>query len=327
MTSWWFTDNQALIELSQYTCGVGLADLKSWVYEESIDVGIQERIENHEINLLHSKTKSRHFKLKRLVNAPYMITALGDVSLLDQSLLWVVWPRKISIYAQEILNDIFQDIQQYSLVTISGGAMWVDSICHKKSLEEWTPTIVVLGEWLRRAMSGSKRHLIHQVVEAWWLVLSEFPLDMPAAKRSFPQRNRIVAWISEMLFLPAAGKKSWSLISVDFAIQMHIPVYTVPGSLYDATSAGTNHYLSEWLIHGVTDFGWMLEKYFTKKNMRWRESPTHIWLTEQQQGLLARLPATKNALMSQWVSLGDITMLEIGGYIAMNDCWEIIIKK
>jgi DNA processing protein len=327
MASWWLTDNQTLIELSQYTHGVGLADLKKWNYEEKVDVFIQDRIESHEVHLLHSKAKRRHFKLKRLVSAPYMITAIGDVGLLDQSLLWVVWPRKISIYAQEILTDIFESIKRYSLVTISGGAMWVDSICHHKSIEQWTPTIMVLGEWLRRAMLGAKRDMIRQVVEAWWLVLSEFPLDMPAAKRSFPQRNRIVAGMSEMLFVPAAGKKSWSLISVDFALKMHIPVYTVPWSLYDATSAGTNEYLSNWFIYGVTEFDSMLEKYFIKKYVKWSPSAISVSLTEQQQELLTRLPATKNILMKQWVSLADLMMLEIGGHITMNEWGELVRKK
>lgn len=327
MTSLWFTDNQVLTELSQYTHGVGLMDLKKWNYEDEVDVCVQDRTQKYEVHVLHSKTKYRHFKLKRLVSAPYMITAIGDLSLLDQSLLWVVWPRKTSIYAQEILTDIFTSIKNYSLVTISGGAMWVDSICHHKSIEQWIPTIIVLGEWLRRAMLGAKRDMISQVVEAWWLVLSEFPLDMPAAKRSFPQRNRIVAGMSEMLFVPAAGKKSWSLISVDFALKMNIPVYTVPWSLYDATSAGTNHYLSNGLIHGVTNFDSMLEKYFTKKNIKWKSSTQDTLLTEEQQWLLARLPATKNSLMEQWVSLADLMMLEIDGYIGVNEWGELVRKR
>lgn len=320
-------NNEYIVELIHYTHGMSRTDLKKWNYKTFDDNEIIEWMIEYAVLLLHSKSPSRHFKLKGLVNAPYMITAVGDISLLNKNLLAVVWPRKRSLYIHHILEDFFEVCSAYTLATISWWAIGVDMICHKKSLSLAIPTIVVLWEGLRHAIQWPRKVLIDSIVAAWWLVLSEFPLDMAPTKWSFPQRNRIVAWMSEMMFVPGAWRKSWSLISVDFAQQMHIPTYTVPWSLYDATSAWTNEYLARWDIQCVVEFDKMLARYFVKK---WKgENNAHkesIHVSEQQRNILQALPATKNELLRQWVSLVDISLLEMSGIVEINERWELTTK-
>lgn len=323
--------NEVLLEMALYTAGMWITKLKDKDYIWERNQSLEDRIEQHNIQLLHSQSADRHFKLARLVSSPYLVTAIGDIWLLDHQLLWVVWPRKMSVYAQEVMRDFFEIAGDYQVVTISWGAVGVDSLCHKLSIDKDIPTIVVLGEWLRRGMLSTKRHLIQAVVEAWGLVLSEFPLDMAATKWSFPQRNRIVAGMSEALFVPAAGVRSGSLISVDFAIQMHVPVYTVPWSIYDATSAGTNAYLARVDITGLTQFEALFDKHFTSKNLTETSllSTQSVSFTQSQESLLSRLPATKEALISQdnqWSVLGDLTMLEIQWVVRMNSRGEWMRK-
>ena len=74
-------------------------------------------------------------------------------------------------------------------------------------------------------MRSSERAMLDAIVDKGGLVLSEFPLDMRASNWSYPQRNRIVAGLSDCVFLPEAAEKSGSLITVGFANQMKVPVY------------------------------------------------------------------------------------------------------
>ena len=96
-------------------------------------------------------------------------------------------------------------------------------------------------------------------------MLSEFKLDKEPEKYTFPQRNRIVAGLSEMVFLPEAGEKSGSLITVDFARQMHKPVYGAPSSIFSLSSKGLLHYMQLGLVQPVVKFEEMLDKYFGNK--------------------------------------------------------------
>ncbi|MBP7884974.1 DNA-processing protein DprA [Patescibacteria group bacterium] len=62
---------------------------------------------------------------------------------------------------------------------------------------------------------------------------------------SFPQRNRLVAGLSTCVFVPEASLGSGSLITVDYAQQMHRPVYGAPQSIFASTSAGLLSYMQQ----------------------------------------------------------------------------------
>ena len=318
------SQEQIQFEFFQYTHGISRSRLKQWKYSVLVWSTNSSWLSHWNIHILHSKSTFRHFKLRRLIQSPYIITAIGDLGVLDKPLLWIVGPRKPSMYATDVLKDLFTYIQWYDIATISWWALWIDSLCHNESIAKEIPTVMVLGEWLRHAMSTHKSAEIQRVIDAWWLVLSEFPPDMQPNRWSFPQRNRIIAWMSEMVFVPAAGKWSWSLISVDYALQMQVPVYSVPWSIYDPTSAWTNQYACEKKILATTDFSLMLQQFFWKKI---EEQQPYSYLKPQaQQALLKLLPLHKDVLLQKWCTLADISLWEIQ-WVLCIDKHGIVTKK
>lgn len=66
-----------------------------------------------------------------------------------------------------------------------------------------------------------------------------------------------------MLFLPEAGKKSGSLITVDFAHQMGIPVYGTPYDIFCVQSEGLHEQIELGNIKPVFHLDAMLRKYFS----------------------------------------------------------------
>lgn len=112
------------------------------------------------------------------------------------------------MYGKKVLETLFGYAGDYDLVTISGMAEGVDQLCHSLSVEHSLPTIAVLGGGLGRYSKRTEREMIQQIVDAGGLVLSEFRLGDQPTNYSFPQRNRIIAGIADLLFLPEAGKKS-----------------------------------------------------------------------------------------------------------------------
>lgn len=81
---------------------------------------------------------------------------------------------------------------------------------------------------------------------------------------SFPQRNRIIAGLADVLFLPEAGEKSGSLITVNFALEMHKPVYGVPNSIFSEQSVGINQFIAQGQIKAVTNFSDFFDHFFHK---------------------------------------------------------------
>ena len=69
-------------------------------------------------------------------------------------------------------------------------------------------------------------------------MVSEFPLRMPPDKRSFPQRNRIVAHWTDGTLVVECPSRSGSLITANLANEAGRQVYAVPGPIDRPHSGG-----------------------------------------------------------------------------------------
>jgi DNA processing protein len=56
-----------------------------------------------------------------------------------------VGPRLITPYGKQVVSDLLELAKDYDIVSISGLADGVDSVCHHQSIENNIPTIAVLG--------------------------------------------------------------------------------------------------------------------------------------------------------------------------------------
>lgn len=188
----------------------------------------------------------------------------GDISILEASVrIAIVWPRKMSNYAKKVLDALFLSLARYhSVCVISWGAEGVDEYAHRMAISCGMKTIMVLWWGITYYEQSSKRQLVKQVVESWWLLLSEYEHDFQPTHYSFPQRNRIIAELSHLVFLPEAGEKSGSLLTVWYANKAWIPVCAPMQDVFNVQSAGSNLGIVDGNILPVINFDEMLAKYF-----------------------------------------------------------------
>ncbi len=286
--------------------------------EEEFDhiqtTALEQRVTEYDISCT-LVGEDAHYKFASIVSRPYVMYSQWDLSLLDRKMLAIVWPRKASIYHQQVMEDFFQVLSRYDIVTISGGAPGIDTQCHQLSMQYGIPTVMVLWWWFGHYLHSTKRHELKAVRDSWGLVLSEFRLKEKPSKRSFPQRNRIVAGLAETVFLPGAARESGSLITVDFAIQMHKEVVSVPASIYQDGSSGTNEYISQQKINSIYDFEIFLERYFVRKGKDEAQGAyTWLDLTETQQCIIVSLK------QHGWLGMERLSQ-ESG-----LDTWELLVE-
>lgn len=262
------------------------AKIKEDTYEFSWSVdNVADRLERHDIHAWVGEEIEYPFKLHNCTSKPYILYYHGNEHVLEHALLAIVGPRKPSSYLTQVTKDICALLPQYQVSTISGGAQGIDELVHRSCMAGEVPTIVVLWAWFRRIRSSRQRSFLEEIVAHGGLVLSERKIDQEPTTYTFPQRNRIIAGVADALFVPWAGSWSWSLITVDFACGYHIPVATVPGSIYDLGCAGTNRYLIEKKIMWVTNFADFLSTYFTATHAP-KKSKRNVDVNEQERNLL-----------------------------------------
>jgi len=67
-------------------------------------------------------------------------------------------------------------------------------------------------------------------------VISEFKFTQQPQTYTFPQRNRIIAALSDVVYLPEASQKSGSLITLEFAQKLGKTIYGSPNLDFPSTS-------------------------------------------------------------------------------------------
>lgn len=269
---------------------------------------------------------SYHTKFLTIPNKPYIIHYIWDISLLDQKIFGIVWPRKPTDYSHQLLHKLFDTAKNYDLVTISGMADGVDMLCHSFSVKYNIPTIAVLWWWLYHYLRSPSRHIIESIVEHGGLVLSEYKINFAPTKYSFPQRNRIVAWLCDMLFLPEAGEWSGSLITANFAYNQNKPVYVAPGNIFNPTSIWINQLVNDKKATYLTDFQTLFAQNFFKK-CDWESTPKYSDLTPEESEILAVLSTGWQQPLAQIVQqtnididtlMMHITLLEMNDFVYQN---------
>jgi len=224
---------------------------------------IQKEFDKLQVSWVIQWEENFHFKLATIKPQPYLMYYKWDIKLLDLPLLAIVGPRKISPYAEKVIHTLFKDLPKYKLTIISWGATGVDQLAHNLALQHNIPTIVALGMGIGNALQWTKRNFLKKVVDKWGLLLSEYKLYEPSSNYSFPERNRIIAGLSECIFIPEAQTNSWSLITANFANKMHKPIYGTPNTIFEKNSQGLHEYIQDKKITPLFDLELMLSTHFT----------------------------------------------------------------
>ena len=163
----------------------------------------------------------------------------GDLELLERAAVAVVGARACSGYGSSVARSVARELAAAGLVVVSGLARGIDAEAHRGALDANAPTVAVLGCGIDRDYPAAHAELARRVA-ATGLIVSEYAPGVEPAPWRFPARNRIVAGLCAATVVVEARERSGALITADFALEEGREVFTVPGEISSALSAGTN---------------------------------------------------------------------------------------
>ncbi|MEG2544649.1 MAG: DNA-processing protein DprA [Longicatena sp.] len=180
-------------------------------------------------------------KLRRLQYAPWILFYEGDLALASTQICGIVGSRLCSSFGIDTCIHVVNLLKKrYTIV--SGLAKGIDAIAHKTSLD--MHTIAVIGCGLDTIYPKENAYLYQQIREHH-LLLSEYPNGSKPFAYHFPWRNRIIAALSDALVVIEAKKRSGTLLSVNEALELDIPVYCIPHDFKKVEGMGCNLLLSQ----------------------------------------------------------------------------------
>lgn len=179
--------------------------------------------------------------LRKLPNPPKALYVRGEPAVLSEPCLSIIGSRRPTSYGRAVTETAARQAVQAGLTVVSGGAIGLDQVAGEAALGAGGHHIIVLGCGADVVYPSSSAHLIDAALRMGGAVISVVPWGTPPRKFQFPQRNRVIAGLSEAVFIGEAGLPSGTFSTADTAMQMGREALCVPGSVYSPESRGTNY--------------------------------------------------------------------------------------
>lgn len=184
-------------------------------------------------------------KLQPIAHPPFALYVKGKLPDESQKSIAVVGARSCSEYGRSIAKKLSELLAKYHVQVISGLALGIDSASHAGALNGGGRTFAVLGCGCDICYPSASRNLYRNIPDADGGILSEFSPGVMPLPRFFPQRNRIISALSDVVVIVEAKEKSGSLITADFALEQGKDVYAVPGRFMEPLSLGCNRLIEQ----------------------------------------------------------------------------------
>lgn len=199
--------------------------------------------------------------------APIGFYLRGNVHALetvDKHSIAFIGTRKSTLYGNNQATHFAEELAARGWTIVSGLAEGIDAAAHRGALNTNGTTIAVLGTGIDIYYPAKNRALFEQIIESDGAIISEFSIGRKADKLTFPQRNRIVAAISQGTFVVESDIKGGSMITANFALNYNKPIFALPGRIDVPASAGCHQLIRdgailvtrpEDIIHELDGFG------------------------------------------------------------------------
>lgn len=142
----------------------------------------------------------------------------------------IVGARAASKGGMQRAHALARHCGEHRVHVVSGGAIGIDGAAHRGALAGGGATTVVLGSGLDIAYPSRHAPLFDEVVARGGAVVSMFPRGTEPRRETFPQRNRLIAALADVVVVIEANLHSGSLSTAKAARELGRVLAACPGS-------------------------------------------------------------------------------------------------
>ena len=182
--------------------------------------------------------------LLQTVDPPLLLYVRGNPDVLARPSLAIVGSRQATAQGKDNARAFAQALGAQGYVVVSGLAQGIDAAAHEGALASPAGTIAVVGTGLDRNYPPRHADLAARIA-AHGAVVSEYAPGTPPLPEHFPQRNRIIAGLTQGTLVVEAALRSGSLITARLASEAGREVFAVPGSIHAPQAKGCHALLKQ----------------------------------------------------------------------------------
>jgi DNA processing protein len=212
-------------------------------------------IEQYKIRTLFFTDKDYPQRLKNCADAPVLLYYKGNADLNAERVVAIIGTRKITAYGKEMTKKLVDDLAEQDVLVVSGLAYGVDITAHQTALENKLRTVAVLGHGLNTIYPSQHKSTAKKMVEHGGL-LTEYKSDDTMHPANFPNRNRVIAGMSDAIVVVESGTSGGAVLTANIANSYNRDVFAFSGKTTDKMSAGCNSLIKTLrakMIEGADD--------------------------------------------------------------------------
>lgn len=258
---------------------------------------------------------------------PAVLFTIGSIAP-DRRRVAVIGTRNPTEAGKQTAARLGYELSEAGVSVVSGLALGIDGAAHRGALasgDVWPIGVVANG--LDRPYPARHAALWSQVARRGSL-LSEWPPGTKPDAFRFPQRNRIIAALAEIVVVVESREKGGSLVTAREAADRGVEVMAVPGSPGVRSSAGTNELVHDGagIVLSTADVLDVLGLDHSRTGRLVDTRPPPSERAGSLLPLLAERPATVEVLLDRsGRSLAelavDLARLERDGWVHESDGW------
>jgi len=177
---------------------------------------IYEECERKKIQVVTYESDLYRELWKAWTDFPLLLYLKGNTTILKDNGVGIVGSRRCTPTAKQKAIDIATEAVSDNKTVISGMAKGVDSYAHTAAIKGGGATIAVLGTGVDVCYPKEHYKLYEALCENG-AVISEYIPGVEPQRYNFPRRNRIIAGLSDILYVVEAGERSGTVFTVQAA--------------------------------------------------------------------------------------------------------------
>lgn len=187
--------------------------------------------------------------LLEIPNKPKKLYIRGHFPITEKYLC-VIGARKHTDYGQKACEELISGLAGHSITIVSGLALGMDTVAHVAALNNKLPTIAFPGSGINDEVIAPSSHLdiAKKILDQGGCLISEYEPNEESSPWKFPERNRLMAGISDVVLVIECSIKSGTMITARLALDYNKTVCAVPGSIFSPVSEGTNYLIRSGAI-------------------------------------------------------------------------------
>ena len=196
-------------------------------------------LEKHGVRFVHRESDDYPERLRHIHDSPVGLYVRGKLVDDNRITVAIIGARGCTDYGRQVAYEFGKSFAYMGIQVVSGMALGIDGAGQRGCLDGGGFSVGVLGCGADICYPRENIDLYTRLVESGGII-SEYPLGMNPLSGFFPERNRIISGLSDVVIVVEARQKSGSLITVDQALEQNKEIMAVPGRIGDPLSKGCN---------------------------------------------------------------------------------------